>query len=244
MVMRARGIQGEGITGEHEPVRNADRILPRFVELQPFAKLHLRRNPFGALPEEDRGRLIVPVLDLGELGEWIQHPRRAVEFLGDCGRGKSAHLHALRHELRLRGTRHPITHLRPAEPARAKLIPEATVVLVDESQMLCAKERRRLFRRPVSFALGTHESHATELAKLGIECRSVDIRSLDLSTLREIVRRRVAWARWGGGEPPGVSDVTLDALHQAYGADLRAIEGALYEIYQARLHEGGDRGEV
>jgi len=242
--MRPRDIKGGGAACEPASLGNALLTLPRFVELQPFAKLHLGRNPFGALPEEDRGRLIVPVLELAELAGWIQHPRRAVEFIGDCGRGKSAHLHALRHELRLRGTRHPITHLRPAEPARAKLIPAATVVLVDESQMLSTKERRRLFRRPVSFGLGTHESHATELAKLGIECRSVDIRSPDLSTLREIVRRRVEWAKWGEGEPPRVSDVTLDALHQAYGTDLRAIEGALYDIYQARLHEGGDRGEV
>jgi hypothetical protein len=77
-------------------------------------------------------------------------------FLGDCGRGKSTHLHALHAQY----PDVPLTYVGPGERPR---IPAAPVVFVDEVQRLSRRRRARLFRRRASFVLTSHEDHGHEL---------------------------------------------------------------------------------
>jgi len=205
----------------------------------PFARLHLRVNPFGEVPEAERGGLVVPVVELRPLAEWLKAPGRAVEFLGECGHGKSSHLHALRDLMRAPGGMPVLTRFGPDERAKARAVPRAPVSFVDESQLLSGRERRRLFQRSGSFALGTHESHAEELRSRGFDCRTVIVDTNDFENVKRIVAGRIAWARDGEGSPPQVSEATLRRLHTKCGADLRLLGDELYDLYQRWVSEGG-----
>ena len=59
----------------------------------PFAHLNLRRNPFGEVAREERPALVVA--DLEPLLAEIADPGRAVQIIGDSGRGKTSLLLAL-----------------------------------------------------------------------------------------------------------------------------------------------------
>ena len=60
----------------------------------PFAHLNLRRNPFGELSLEERGR--IAVADLDPLAELLAGPPFVLQVIGDCGRGKTSLLVGLR----------------------------------------------------------------------------------------------------------------------------------------------------
>jgi len=187
-----------------------------------FARLNLRWNPFGEVPWRDRARIAVSIVPLEPIVEALGRPGFAVELVGACGRGKSTHLAALH----ARFPRLPVTMVAPGTQPR---IPTASVVFVDESQRLSRWRRRRLFRRPVSFALGTHESHGDELRAAGLRVRTIHVAQRGLT---EIVDARLRWARRGPGEVPRVPAGELDALVERHGDDQRAIEDALYLHYQ------------
>jgi fumarate reductase flavoprotein subunit len=60
----------------------------------PFAHLNLRFNPFGELDLHLRAD--VAVVDLADWPKRLAAGRFAIQFLADCGRGKTTHLLALR----------------------------------------------------------------------------------------------------------------------------------------------------
>jgi hypothetical protein len=189
--------------------------------------MNLRWNPFGEVPERDRGALAIVDMDTPALAARLAQPGFAVELVGACGRGKSMHLHALR--AHLGGAPVTLVHEDPRPP-----IPEAPVVFVDESQRLAKRVRRALFRRRASFVLATHESHADELAEAGIEWVTIAVGGAPSpEKLRAIVARRIAWARRAEGPLPDVAPALLEALSARHGDDLRAIEDALYDHFQA-----------
>lgn len=200
----------------------------------PFAPLNLRWNPFGEVPQRDRGRLAVIDADLSPIVARLQEPGFALELVGHCGRGKSSHLYALHDALRSHFVALPVTYV---DIGARPHIPNAPVVLVDESQHLSRWARRRLFRRRASFVLATHDSHAAELCRAGISSETWRVGGLDPARLREMVRRRIEWARLGPGPLPAVPGALLDALSQAHGDDLRAIGDALYDWFQRRKED-------
>lgn len=200
----------------------------------PFARLNLRWNPFGEVPERDRGRLAVVDRDLSRVVTRLAAPGFAVELLGDCGRGKSSHLYAIRDALRERFGALPVTYV---DIGARPDTPRAPVVLVDESQHLSPWARRRLFARRASFVLATHESHAGELRRAGVHCETWRVGGPDAARLRAMVDRRVAWARLAPGPLPEVPDALLASLTRAHGDDLRAIGDALYDWFQRRKED-------
>lgn len=210
---------------------DADSFAPRF----PFARLHLRRNPFGSVPPEELAGLIVPAIDLEGLASWLKTPRRAVQFVAPCGHGKTSHLLALQKILGPGSAPGPITRIEPGEKLKAQQLPPAPVVFLDESQRLAPRERAKLLRRGCSFALGTHERHDDEFIRLGLAFRTVEIPPPTVGALEQMVDRRLAWARWGEGKPPRVSRASLESLLQRHGGDLRALGDELYDRYQARV---------
>ena len=72
--------------------QNIDRNEVSFA-WQPFAKLNLLRNPFGELVREER--IPAAVVDVAAIEPLLNRPRVALQFYGDCGRGKTTHLLAL-----------------------------------------------------------------------------------------------------------------------------------------------------
>lgn len=207
----------------------------------PFHHLNLSHNPFGEPLPEDRGRLAV--LAPGELDRWGERLRtggRVIQFLGDEGRGKSTRLHAL-------GDRFPdapYLYFAEDEPRRSMVrrlaeTAGAPVLLLDETQRLSRWARWKLWRRPgVAIALASHRDHGLEIERAGLRVETVQVGAAEegrdpVEVLSQVVRRRIEWARRGGGPVPEVSRETLAELVAAHGDDQRAIEDRLYDRFQA-----------
>lgn len=106
----------------------------------PYATYNLRRNPFGELTRDERAELAV----VDGLDEWIQalnDERTAIQFVGDCGFGKTTHLLAIEKRLpEAAYIYYPETGPRPPLPCQRP-------VLVDEADRMGWRQHMRLLRR-------------------------------------------------------------------------------------------------
>src|SRR5262245_44158172 len=110
----------------------------------PFAHLNLRHNPFGEPSAAEWSRLAV--VELPEL-----RPQDPVQFVGDCGHGKTTHLRAL--QLRHRDA----TFVRLHEGETRCAVPEGGVFFVDEAQWLEPALLRSVVNSRLTVAFGTHD---------------------------------------------------------------------------------------
>ncbi len=190
----------------------------------PFARLNLRRNPFGEW--ELAAWAGLAVVDVDRFVARLRRPGFAVQFLGDPGRGKTTHMLAL-------WARFPqARYVHVGENERPR-IPRGHPLLVDEIQRVPAGRRRRLFRRRVSLALGTHEDLHPELAQAGFDVETVQVGgSLDAPRLASILNRRIDAARRGPGPVPWVTESTARAMIDRFGDDVRAIQWHAYDVFQ------------
>ena len=192
----------------------------------PFARLNLRWNPFGEPKREDRAHLAV--VDRVDLERWVAAflgHRRAVQWIGESGRGKSTHLLALSQHVPEAG------YHRVAEDGRGPL-PTSPRVILDEAQFLPRRSRRRLFSRVRTIAVGTHEDLEAELSRAGLEVETVRLAGISVDKVAEVAVRRIEWARRDAGPIPRIRRETAEALIDRCGDDLRAIEDLLYERFQ------------
>ncbi|REJ73365.1 MAG: hypothetical protein DWQ36_02090 [Acidobacteria bacterium] len=203
-------------------------LSPRGGLGSPYARLNLRRNPFGEPTEEELALLVVA--DLGEMTAWLALPGHALQLIGDCGRGKTARLLALR---ALVEPAPPYVYLAEGEPIPA--LPGSGMLLLDEAQRLPTRRLRALLRRLDRIALATHEDLEGELRRAGYEVRTETVAGLDLPTFEAIVERRLEWARLAAGPLPRLAEGGLADLHARHGDDLRSALGELYDIYQRRI---------
>ncbi len=201
----------------------------------PFEQLNLRWNPFGEPAPEDIASLAV--VDVEAYVERLRSPGFAVQYLGEAGRGKSTHLMALHRFFP------DMPYLRFPENTRIPRIPHAPVLFLDETQRLPRGLRRRIFSRRGSFVIGTHEDHSAELAQAHVETVSILLSGMTAERLVQIIERRLEWARRGPGPLPRLSDSKITWLIEAFGDDLSAILGCLYEEFQA-LQGGGKNGAL
>ncbi|MEM7168216.1 MAG: hypothetical protein AAF581_22405 [Planctomycetota bacterium] len=199
----------------------------------PFAHLNLRFNPFGELLPEERGRLAV--VDLGTLPTELAGTRVAVQFLGNHGRGKSTHLLALHQHF-------PSAAYTQLHHGDTPDFQRAHVQFIDSFDQLARRRRRAVYRVSESIAFTTHEDLSNELERFGYRCRTHVVGGHSPMLVREIVQRRIEFARRDPGAVPHVSDDDIRVLTARFGDDIRALEGHLYEVFQ-RL-EGLGRVEV
>lgn len=198
----------------------------------PFEQLNLRWNPFGEPAPEDIATLAV--VDVEAYVERLRQPGFAVQYLGEVGRGKSTHLMALHRFFP------DMPYLKFPENTRIPRIPHAPVLFLDETQRLPRTLRRRIFSRRGSFVIGTHEDHSTELAQAHVETVSIHLSGMTAERLAQIIERRLEWARRSPGPLPYLSASRISRLIEAYGDDLSAILGCLYEEFQALQGGGND----
>ena len=198
--------------------------LPACPPSLPYAHLNLRRNPFGELELSSWAELAVVEVD--HLVPRLREPGFAVQFMGPKGRGKTTHMLAL--VRRFPDARY--VHVGENERPR---IPHAHPLFVDEIQRVPRRRRRRLFRRPVSLVLGTHEDFRSELVAAGFQVETIGVGSaLDAGRLAEILNLRIEAARRGPGPVPQLTLKTAQAMIDRFGDDLRAIQGAMYDLFQ------------
>jgi hypothetical protein len=195
-----------------------------------FEILNLTRNPFGEPTRPERAELAL--MDTRAWVDLLKKPGQAIQFMGEGGRGKSTHLHAIR----LSFPDLPFTYL--GEGERFVRIPRAPVVFLDEVQRLHPLWRFFLFRRRASFALATHQDLRRELEGAGLQVQNVEVGVLDAQRLGAIFEKRIEWARRGPGPVPTLPPPTLAALQAHFGTDLRAMESHLYDVFQSLRQTG------
>jgi len=196
----------------------------------PFAHLNLRFNPFGELDPGTRAS--AALVDTEPLVRHLRAPRRAVQLLGRCGRGKTTHLLALAE--RIPGARYV-----RALTDRPLALPPCSVLLLDEADALWWWQRRKALRHASGIALATHRDLSPELRWAGLVPLTVPVGGVEENWLHAVLNRRIECARRGSGPIPRIGRPAVRALIDRHGDDLRAMEIALYERFQA-LEEGGD----
>ena len=193
------------------------------MELFAYERLNLKRNPFGEPGDSERASLAV--LDVFRYETLLRQGGWVIQFIGECGRGKSTHLRAL--HSRFPGA--PFRYI--GEGERPRLEPRP-LWFIDETQRLSRWRRHALFRGCESMAIGTHEDHSLAIRRAGKRVEVVEVGGVTHETLREILERRVEWARRGPGPVPWFAPEDIENLIERFGDDIRSIEGYLYEVVQ------------
>jgi hypothetical protein len=165
------------------------------------------------------------VVEVDQFVERLADPPFALQIVGDCGRGKTTHLLALR--ARFPGA--PYVHVFEGEKAE---LPEAEALFIDDVEHLPARTRKRLFRRRASLVMTTHSDLAGELRKARIPFETLQMAGVGEERLLQIIERRIEAARRGSGPVPVVGPEGARRLIERFGDDLRAMEFHLYERFQ------------
>lgn len=196
----------------------------------PYHSWNLRRNPFGELTRGERAELAV-VDELESWLEFLRHPRRALQFVGDCGHGKTTHLLALHRVLV------GATYIYYPETGRRPPLPPQRPVLIDEAQRMGCWNQRRLFRGTGPIAIATHVDLSRKLRSAGFETRVIDMhRPLAAETLAKILNRRIEASQLDAHRRLLTIDLPLaESLVGKFRSDIRAVEAFLYDRLQSTI---------
>lgn len=212
----------------------ANDATPNYTWL-PFSHWHLSRNPFGELTREQRAE--AAVVETQEFQSLLAGPRSALQFMGDCGHGKTTHMLALL-------SRYPdaaYTYLPEDGPCPPIAI--GSPLFIDEAQRLPWLRRRQAFQRGVPLVLGTHRDLTRPLQRAGYQVHTVHVSAdLNASRLCAILNRRIELASMGTGAPPHIDLPLAEKFITLFGCNIRAIEHFLYERIQQ--YSGATRGEM
>ncbi len=205
--------------------------------MNPYRRLNLTRNPFGELTRLERAELSVCSLD-----PWLtllQGPdasQQVIQFIGECGRGKSTHLLTI--EQQLPGSRYVYLPMDAPLPA----IPPHRPMLIDEAQRLSKRLRRKVFAEGGPLVLGTHENLASEINAAGLKVTTVHVATLlTVTRLQEMLHARIEASRLGPGTVPRISLARCQRLIDTFGDDVRSMEHHLYAIFLKIAVHGSSR---
>lgn len=187
----------------------------------------MRLNPFGMPAQHQRAALVVPTLDLDDVAARLRRGGLAVQLLGEPGRGKTSHLHALH----ARFLDMPLVRLR----APCRELAAAPVMFVDEAQWLRRRAARRLFGACRAVVLAGHRDWGRTLRRAGMAVQTIRLDGLSLAQLGTYVHRRMTWAQRDPGPVPAPPRRVLAALHAQHRGDVRAIEAGLYDWIQSHV---------
>ncbi|HEX9691949.1 MAG TPA: hypothetical protein VGA22_07610 [Gemmatimonadales bacterium] len=191
----------------------------------PFAPLGLRRNPFGALADDERAALAIVEID-GWV-DWLHGGKRALQLMDPPGRGKSTHLLALRRRI-------PETVLvRPLQGIPRA--PRTGLLLLDDAQLVPLWRRVRLWRRAGPVALATHRDFTRELTLFGFQVQTVrPSAAWTLERFKAAVDARVMASLDGPANGTTVSNEVAATVFHRCGTDVRAALDWLYDEFQHR----------
>jgi hypothetical protein len=196
-----------------------------------FSHLNLRFNPFGELDISAWRKIVIA--DVDACIPLLKNPGNVVQFIGGMGRGKTSHLFALWNHFS------EASYVYVEEDASPRF-PVSQPLIVDEIQRLSRRERYRLFKRPISFAVGTHVDYTSEMIKAGLKVKTMEVEAnLSADRLCRIWQNRIENARRNCSPVPVITHKAAKRLMELYGTDIRAMECELYSTFQS-LKEKGD----
>jgi hypothetical protein len=199
----------------------------------PWARCNLRRNPFGELTRQERAELAV--VDVHAITQWLDRPRRALQFIGDCGRGKTTRMLKLANQLA------GAVYVYLPNAAPCPVIPCGTTLLIDEAQRLPRAVRRMVFETGLPLVLATHRDLHRSLRRYGYEVVTEQIGEGNTPELLCcLLNRRIEASRLHPGPVPVLSDADASWLVERFGSDFRGIESYLYEHLQSQVVKHGE----
>jgi hypothetical protein len=196
------------------------------MQKSPFHRYHLFRNPFGELTREERADLAV-----ADIGPWLNlltNHSSVVQFVGECGRGKTTHLLALSKQL-------PTARfIYIPEKGPSPSLPDFRPLIVDEAQRLSHRKRNQLARVGGPLVLGSHCDYTHELQRYGLVVHTVFVAErVTPSAIYTILNHRIEASRHQLGQVPSISMQFAVRLFERFGTDMRGIEHYLYSQFQA-----------
>lgn len=191
-----------------------------------YHSLNLLSNPFGELRAEERGAIAV-VPDLDSYLHFLRRSRRAMQFIGPCGFGKSTRLHAIAAAVA------DAQYVYLPESGKRPPLPRCRLAVIDEAQRLPAWRLVCLLASGQTLAIGTHRDRSIILRWCGYEVQTVRLGGqIVFSDLQRIIEKRIAAAVLDSrSRRPRVPTERLRELHRRFGGNVRAIEEELYEDF-------------
>ena len=206
------------------------------IDWLPWARFNLHRNPFGELTPDERAELAVVEVDY--LIEMLGDPRQAVQFIGECGRGKTTRM------LKLRSTLPESSYTYIPERLPCPPILSGNPILVDEAQRLSRSARRSVLCSRCSLVFATHNDLSKSLRKYGYRVHTEHIgESNGPELVCELLNRRIEASRLQSGVIPVISIEDAESLVAEFGNDIRGMENRLYLQFQKNLKDCFD-GEM
>ncbi len=202
----------------------------RSLQLERFARLGLRGNPFRVLEPEELVASFVPYDGESglELSRLLELNTALVEFSAGQGVGKTTLLRFLEHHWK--GDRRSVEyHYLDAQRIEPLPEPVSEIVIIDEAQRMSRLERTRMLdwlnATGGHVVTGTHRFWRTRRVPL----RRHRLPRLDLHRVGAFFRRRIAMAG-AAGRFELADDAARLLLRR--GVTLRRIERWLYEVFQ------------
>lgn len=213
---------------------------------------NLFRNPFGELTRRERAELAVvdtaPIVDAIRVAPFESRPVEsrpvqlrpfaAYQMIGECGRGKTTRMLAIRKQFPLAS----YVYLPEDEPCPA--IPDGQPLMIDEAQRLPRRIRRTVFGSGATLILATHKDLSAALRRSGYTVSTERIGlSLSAEQLVEMLNRRIEASRRDRDRDRSEPRVSVDdgeELIRRFGTDIRAIESYLYDIVQSQVNHHGE----
>lgn len=199
----------------------------------PWADCNLYRNPFGQLTRDERAE--VAVVDMDSIMQRVGNMRSALQLIGDCGRGKTTRLLALR-------KRFPASsYVYLPEEGPCAAIAEGNPVLIDEAQRLPAEARRRIFATGLPLVLATHRDMSRQLRRFRYDVHTEWIGDGNTPELIcQLLNQRIEASRLHAGAVPILTLDESRQLVQRFGSDIRGIEHYLYQRVQTQVAHHGE----
>lgn len=203
----------------------------------PLARWNLQFNPFGELTAHERVQLAV--FDPAAVAAELWQGQTAIQFLGDCGRGKTTRLLSLANHLMLPPS--ACLYLPPWSGWLPRwwlqtLRLSGRCLLIDESQRMPWAVRQWLFRRRLPLLLGGHRDQTRQLRRCGYRVLTYCVGAEnDAAQVQRVLNRRLQAARLGPGPVPQVTAEVAQKLVDRFGDDLRSMESFLYFRLQQQI---------
>lgn len=186
----------------------------------------LRYNPFGGLTDEQLPGIVQPRPFMPEVRAAIQAgKRRAVQFIGRKGRGKTTHLRLLAGEFP-EGSLHLLPRYSSAEYLLAD---PSELLFVDSIGHLSFAEQRALFRKEAVIVFTTHVSRWVACRSVGMPLQSHRFRGLTAEEMTSIIRARTQGAMIDPDEQWEVDEAAVSALVRKFRDDYRGLLNHLYQ---------------
>lgn len=198
-------------------------------------QLGYKQNPFGALSQDDwQQTAFLPAEVLSCFSESKAH----IQLLGAEGSGKSSTLHRMIELLVARGLSVAYEYIPEGQTFFNTELAELDVFVLDEAQRLNWWWRRKWLGwvgadRSRRTLFGSHENLMPFFERKGLSVCSFAVDGL-VSVLHyeQWIERRLAFFALADGERARFSPDAVVSLYELFGADMRAAEYFLYEVFQ------------